>query len=96
MVRRHWRAEQHLLALDARLVPEVDLSDDSDAADQRVAASLLAPRLAAALGGLTRDQPEVVLLYAAGLRHEEIAAALQITAGTAALLFPPPRPSRAR
>ncbi len=78
LVRSHWRAEQHLLALDARLVPEVDLSDDSEAADQRVAASLLAPRLAAALGQLTGDQREVVLLYAAGLSHEEIAAALQI------------------
>lgn len=41
LVRSHWRAEQHLLALDARLVPEIDLSDDSDAADRRVAASLL-------------------------------------------------------
>jgi sigma-70-like protein len=26
LVRNHWRAEQHLLALDARLVPEVDAS----------------------------------------------------------------------
>jgi|HubBroStandDraft_1064217.scaffolds.fasta_scaffold04752_6 RNA polymerase sigma factor (sigma-70 family) len=83
LVRSHWRAERHLLALDARLVPEVDLSDDSEAADQRVAASLLAPRLAAALGQLTRDQREVLLLHAAGLSHEEIAAALQIAAGTA-------------
>jgi RNA polymerase sigma factor (sigma-70 family) len=83
LVRSHWRAEQHLLALDARLVPEVDLSDDSDAADQRVAASLLVPRLAAALGQLTGDQREVVLLHAAGLSHEEIAAALQIAPGTA-------------
>jgi RNA polymerase sigma factor (sigma-70 family) len=83
LVRSHWRAEQHLLTLDARLIPEVDLSDDSDAADQRVTASLLAPRLAAALGQLTRDQREVVLLYAAGLSHEEIASALQIAEGTA-------------
>jgi RNA polymerase sigma factor (sigma-70 family) len=83
LVRSHWRAEQHLLALDARLVPEVDLSDDSDAADQRMTASLLAPRLAAALGQLTGDQREVVLLYAAGLSHAEIAAALQVAPGTA-------------
>jgi RNA polymerase sigma-70 factor (ECF subfamily) len=83
LVRSHWRAEQHLLALDARLVPEVDLSDDSEAADRRVAASLVAPRLAAALGQLTGDQREVVLLYAAGLSHDEIAAALQIAPGTA-------------
>src|SRR5579872_2036264 len=36
LVRNHWRAEQHVLHLDARLMPEIDLSDDSDAADQRV------------------------------------------------------------
>jgi RNA polymerase sigma factor (sigma-70 family) len=83
LVRSHWRAEQHLLALDARLVPEIDLSDDSDAADQRVATSLLAPRLAAALGQITRDQREVLLLHASGLSHQEIAAALQIAPGTA-------------
>jgi RNA polymerase sigma factor (sigma-70 family) len=83
LVRNHWRAEQQLLALGARLVPEIDLSDDSDAADQRVAASLLAPRLAAALGQITGDQREVLLLHASGLSHEEIAAALQIAPGTA-------------
>jgi RNA polymerase sigma factor (sigma-70 family) len=84
LVRNHWRAEQHLLKLDARLVPEIDLSDSSDVVDQRVTAALLAPRLAAALGLLTRDQREVLLLYAwAELSHEEIAAALQIAPGTA-------------
>jgi hypothetical protein len=57
LVRNHWRTEQHLLVLDARLVPEIDLSDGSEAADQRVAASLLAPRLAAALGQLTVLRP---------------------------------------
>jgi RNA polymerase sigma factor (sigma-70 family) len=83
LVRNHWRAEQHLLALDARLVPEIDLSDSSDAADQRVIAALLAPRLAAALGLLTRDQRDVLLLHAwAELSHDEIAAALAIAPGT--------------
>ncbi len=83
LVRGHWRAEQHLLALDARLAPEVDLSDSWDAVDQRVTAALLAPRLAAALGQLTGDQRDVLLLHAwAGLSHEEIAAALQIAPGT--------------
>jgi RNA polymerase sigma factor (sigma-70 family) len=84
LVRNHWRAEQHLLALDARLLPEIDLSDSSDAADQRVIAALLAPRLAAALGLLTRDQRDVLLLHAwAELSHEEIAAVLGIAPGTA-------------
>jgi RNA polymerase sigma factor (sigma-70 family) len=84
LVRNHWRAEQHLLALDARLVPEIDPPDSSDAADQRVTAALLAPRLAAALGLLTREQRDVLLLHAwAELSHEEIAAALGIGPGTA-------------
>jgi RNA polymerase sigma-70 factor (ECF subfamily) len=84
LVRSHWRAEQHLLDLDARLVPEIEPVDDSSAADQRLAAALLAPRLAAALGQLTADQREVLLLHAWGeLSHEEIAAALQIAPGTA-------------
>ena len=84
LVRNHWRAEQHLLALDARLVPEIDPPDSSAAADQRVTAALLAPRLAAALGLLTREQRDVLLLHAwAELSHEEIAAALGIGSGTA-------------
>jgi RNA polymerase sigma factor (sigma-70 family) len=84
LVRNHWRAEQHLLALDSRLVPEIDLPDSSDAADQRITAALLAPRLAAALGLLTREQRDVLLLHAwAELSHEEIAAALGIGPGTA-------------
>jgi RNA polymerase sigma factor (sigma-70 family) len=84
LVRSHWRAEQHLLALDARLLPETDLADGSDAIDQRVIAALLAPRLAAALGLLTRGQRDVLLLHAwAELSHEEIAAVLEIAPGTA-------------
>jgi RNA polymerase sigma factor (sigma-70 family) len=84
LVRSHWRAEQHLLALDARLVPEADLADASDAVDRRLAAAWLAPQLAAALALLTRDQRDVLLLYAWGeLSHEEIAAALGIAPGTA-------------
>jgi RNA polymerase sigma factor (sigma-70 family) len=83
LMRSHWRAEQHLLALDARLKPEADVSDVADAVDHRVTAALLAPRLAAALGLLTRDQREVLLLHAwAELSHEEIAAALQVAPGT--------------
>jgi RNA polymerase sigma factor (sigma-70 family) len=84
LVRNHWRAEQHLLMLDARLLPEVDLSGGSDVVDQRVTAALLAPRLATALGQLTGDQRDVLLLHAWGeLSHEEIATALQIAVGTA-------------
>ncbi len=83
LVRNHWRAEQHLLALDARLIPEVDLSGSPEAADDRVTAAMLAPRLAAGLARLTRDQRDVLLLSAwAELSHEEIAAVLGIAPGT--------------
>jgi RNA polymerase sigma factor (sigma-70 family) len=84
LVRNHWRAEQHLLALDAQLLPVADLTEGSDEIDRRLVASSLAPRLAAALQMLTREQREVLLLYAwADLSHEEIAAALDIAPGTA-------------
>ena len=83
LVRSHWRAEQHLLELDARLVPEIELPDELEAADRRVCAALLAPRLAAALAQLPGEQREVLLLYAwAELAPEEIAAALQVAPGT--------------
>jgi len=83
LVRNHWRAEQHLLALDARLVPETDFTDGSEAVDQRIVTAMVAPRLAAALGELTRDQRDVLLLHAwAELSHDEIAAALEIAPGT--------------
>ena len=83
LVRNHWRAEQHLLALDARLVPEVDPSGSAEAVDQRVDAAMLAPTLAAGLARLTRDQRDVLLLHAwAELSHEEIAAVLEIAPGT--------------
>lgn len=83
LVRNHWRAEQHLLALDARLVPEADQPDSAEGVDQRVVIAMLAPRLAAALGELTRDQRDVLLLHAwAELGHDEIAAALGIAPGT--------------
>ena len=83
LVRNHWRAEQHLLALDARLVPEVDLSGSSEVVDQRVVAAMLAPKLATGLAQLTRDQRDVLLLHAwAELSHEEIAAVLGVAPGT--------------
>lgn len=84
VLRNHWRAEQRLLQLDARLPAGSGRPPFSESADDRVLASLLAPRLAAALLSLTPEQREVLLLFAwAELSHEEIAAALQIAVGTA-------------
>jgi RNA polymerase sigma-70 factor (ECF subfamily) len=87
IVRGHWRAEQQLLELDARLAPDSETAGAgpfADAADERVIAAALAPRIAGALAALNRDQRDVLLLHAwAGLSHEEIAAAMGIAPGTA-------------
>jgi RNA polymerase sigma-70 factor (ECF subfamily) len=84
LVRGHWRDEQQLLELDARLAPSVDIRSFDDDADSRVVAAALAPRIAGALAVLNAEQREVLLLHAwAGLSHEEIAAALGIANGTA-------------
>ena len=88
VVRGHWRDEQQLLELDARLARDspglLPAAPFADAADERVIAATLAPRIAGALAALNREQREVLLLHAwAGLSHEEIAAALGIAQGTA-------------
>jgi RNA polymerase sigma-70 factor (ECF subfamily) len=88
LLRTHWRAEQQLLDLDARLGPasqELPAAGAfTDAADERVIAAVLAPRIAGALAALNRDQRDVLLLHAwAELSHEEIAVAMKIAPGTA-------------
>jgi RNA polymerase sigma-70 factor (ECF subfamily) len=89
VVRGHWRDEQQLLDLDARAAPDSlgpppGPASFTDAADERVIASVLAPRIAGALAALNREQRDVLLLHAwADLSHEEIAAALGIAQGTA-------------
>jgi RNA polymerase sigma-70 factor (ECF subfamily) len=83
LLREHWREEQQLLELDARLAP-VGTGSFADDADSRVVAAALAPRIAGALAALNAEQRDVLLLHAwAGLSHEEIAAALGIANGTA-------------
>jgi RNA polymerase sigma factor (sigma-70 family) len=87
VLREHWRDEQQLLELDARIaraqLPPLP-AQFADAADERVIAAALAPRIAGALAALSREQREVLLLHAwAELSHDEIAAALGIAAGTA-------------
>jgi RNA polymerase sigma-70 factor (ECF subfamily) len=88
MVREHWRDEQQLLELDARVARDslspLPAAQFADAADERVIAATLAPRIAGALAALSREQREVLLLHAwSDLSHEEIAAALGIAQGTA-------------
>jgi RNA polymerase sigma-70 factor (ECF subfamily) len=89
VVRGYWRDEQQLLELDAQIAPGPrerwqSSLDFSDAADERVIAASLAPRIAGALAALNTEQRDVLLLHAwADLSHEEIAAALGIAQGTA-------------
>jgi RNA polymerase sigma factor (sigma-70 family) len=88
VVRGHWRDEQQLLELDARVARDSrgprPAAQFADAADERVITATLAPRIAEALAALNREQREVLLLHAwADLSHEEIGAALGIAPGTA-------------
>jgi RNA polymerase sigma-70 factor (ECF subfamily) len=85
VVREHWREEQHLLELDAHVAPDAPGAMAFDeAAEERVIAASLAPRIAGALAALNQQQRDVLLLHAwADLSHEEIAAALGIANGTA-------------
>jgi RNA polymerase sigma factor (sigma-70 family) len=88
VVRGYWRDEQQLLELDARVAQGVlgplAGAQFADAADDRVVAATVAPRIAGALAALSSEQREVLVLHAwADLSHEEIAAALGIAQGTA-------------
>src|SRR5260370_9119436 len=103
VVRGHGRDEQQLRELDARVAHDwpgsLPGAQFADAADERVIAATLAPRIAGALAALNREQREVLLLHAwADLSHEEIAAALGIAHGAAAglaqTLRPRPAPRR--
>lgn len=83
LLRNHWRAEQHLLELDARLSSDVELRHDPEMSDERLSASLVAPRVAAALAELGADQREVLLLHVwADLSVAEIAEVLDVPNGT--------------
>ena len=83
LLRNHWRAEQHQLELDAHLAVDVELREDPSMSDDRLSASLAAPRIAAALAELVAEQREVLLLYVwAELSPREIAAAVGIPMAT--------------
>jgi RNA polymerase sigma-70 factor (ECF subfamily) len=83
LVRNHWRTEQSLLKLATRLRVGSEYLDDLSISDERLSASLVAPRIAAALASLNEEQRDVILLHAwAELKHDEIAHALGIAPGT--------------
>jgi RNA polymerase sigma-70 factor, ECF subfamily len=81
LLRAHWREEQHLLALEARIAGEPS-SPPADSDDEALA-RWVAPYLARALCLLSQDQRNVLLLNAwEDLSSEEIAFALGVPAGT--------------
>jgi RNA polymerase sigma-70 factor (ECF subfamily) len=83
LIRNHWRTEQHLLYLDARLRVEAEYREDPMLSDDRLSAALATSHIAKALTSLSREQREVILLHAwAELSHDEIAVALGIAPGT--------------
>jgi RNA polymerase sigma factor (sigma-70 family) len=83
LIRNHWRTEQHLLYLDARLRVEAEYREDPMLSDERLSAALAASHIAKVLASLNREQREVILLHAwADLSHDEIAVALDIAPGT--------------
>ena len=83
LLRMHRRTEERRLRAYARAADRgVEPSPAGDS-NQRLDAAALRPALAGALAALPLGQREVLLLHTwAGLSHEEIAAALDISAGT--------------
>ena len=83
LAQRHWRREERELRAYSRsgVDPAAAAHDDHVAAQADSAAA--APALAAALALLSRDERDVLLLYAwAELAYQAIAAALSISPGT--------------
>jgi RNA polymerase sigma factor (sigma-70 family) len=81
LLRAHWRQEQQLLALEARLAREP--GGPGDDTEQATFAAALAPQLADALSRLSAGHRDVLLLHAWGeLSSDEIAAALGLRAAT--------------
>lgn len=83
LLRMHRRAEERRLRAYGRAAERGLEPPPSADSDRRLDAAALRPALAAALADLPLAQREVLLLHAwAELSHEEIAAALDISAGT--------------
>jgi RNA polymerase sigma factor (sigma-70 family) len=83
LLRHHYRSEARRLRAYARLDPPAAGDDGFGEIETRLDAQRAGPAIAAALGRLSADERDVLLLLAwAGLRYEEIAVALRIPIGT--------------
>jgi RNA polymerase sigma-70 factor (ECF subfamily) len=80
LIGKHRRAEARYRRMLESVPPERLTEDFGDRSAERVTAERLRPRLAAVLGGLPRQDRELLLLIAwAGLTYEESAQALGVT-----------------
>jgi RNA polymerase sigma-70 factor (ECF subfamily) len=83
LAQRHWRREERELRAYARTGSDPAAPADEEGAAARADSAAAGPALAAALAALTRDERDVLLLYAwEDLGYAEIAAALSISPGT--------------
>jgi RNA polymerase sigma factor (sigma-70 family) len=80
---RHWRREERELRAYSRTGVDPAAPSHEERSAARADSAAAAPALAAALASLSRDERDVLLLYAwADLGYPEIAAALSIAPGT--------------
>ncbi|MEU4420830.1 RNA polymerase sigma factor [Actinoplanes sp. NPDC024001] len=83
LIARHGRAESRRYRALARLAPEEAVNGHDDAVAGRLDAATQRGRLAAALARLSGGERDALLLVAwAGLSQLEVAAALDVAAGT--------------
>jgi len=83
LAHRHWRREERELRAYARTGVDPAVPSHEERVAARADSAAAGPALAAALATLTRDERDVLLLYAwEELGYPEIAAALSISPGT--------------
>ena len=83
LIARHGRAESRRYRALAKIGPDAAVDGHDDAVAGRLDAATARGRLAKALGRLSRHERDVLLLVAyAGLSQPEVAAALDVPAGT--------------
>ncbi|MES9538032.1 MULTISPECIES: RNA polymerase sigma factor [unclassified Actinomadura] len=83
LIAQHRRAETRRYRALAKVGADRDPGGHEDRVAARVTAEGMQPRLARALGGLSRKDRDVVLLVAlSGLTHAEVAEALGVPYGT--------------
>jgi RNA polymerase sigma factor (sigma-70 family) len=83
LAQRHWRREERELRAYSRTGLDPCSPSHDERATERAGAALAGPALAAALAALSREERDVLLLYAwAELGYPEIAAALSVAPGT--------------